>query len=265
MAEVSDLGCRRGRPRRHPRRRLPDRTPVPRRGDGFRWRMSAQGHPRLRCSCDRARAPARWPPAGRGGRDQPRCPRARGRHGRRCAPAPSRPAGRRTRCRLQATLGRRTRLSCAPRRGQAERQGAHVRVYDPQANLNARAVPPALRYVAKRRAALRRRRPGAPPDGLARVRRDRPCLGCRAGAQPQIIDGRNKLDAERRRAPAGASAASVAERDCSVTGPPGAGAGMSGSAWGDGCCWRPGAAVTRRLRAGGPMAAVGGRPRVRAD
>jgi UDPglucose 6-dehydrogenase len=84
--------------------------------------------------------------------------------------------------------------------GQLHLQGADVRVYDPEANNNARAVFPALTYVASTRAALA----GADlvlhltdwpefaaidPDDAGRLVRGR-----------RIVDGRNRLDPDRWRA-----------------------------------------------------------------
>ena len=79
---------------------------------------------------------------------------------------------------------------------QLQQQGAHVRVYDPEASLNARAVAPALTYVASIRAALARADLVLHLTDWPEFAEIDPTWAAGLVSGLQIIDGRNKLDAE---------------------------------------------------------------------
>ncbi len=80
--------------------------------------------------------------------------------------------------------------------GELHRLGAEVRVYDPEASVSARAVEPALTYVASIDTAL------ADADLVLHLTdwpefaEIDPAHAARLVTSRQIIDGRNKLDAD---------------------------------------------------------------------
>jgi len=76
-------------------------------------------------------------------------------------------------------------------------QGAELRVYDPEANNNARKVLPALRYVASAEAALTGADLVLHLTDWPEFTQIDPQRAARLVRHRRIIDGRNKLDAER--------------------------------------------------------------------
>ena len=100
--------------------------------------------------------------------------------------------------RTPTTSATRPRSTSPPR---IQLQGAQVTVYDPKAHgQRPQDVPDAgLRRLGALDAA-RRRPPGAAPDRVARVPRDRPGGARRVVASTRIVDGRNALDPARWRA-----------------------------------------------------------------
>ncbi len=81
--------------------------------------------------------------------------------------------------------------------GQLHLQGAEVRVYDPEACNNARAVVPALTYVASAEAALSRADLVLHLTEWPEFGQIDPVAAGRLVRHRRIIDGRNRLDAER--------------------------------------------------------------------
>jgi UDPglucose 6-dehydrogenase len=80
--------------------------------------------------------------------------------------------------------------------GQLHLKGAEVRVYDPEANNNARAVSPALTYVASTDAALGGADLVLHLTDWPEFREIDPERAGRLARQRRIIDGRNRLDAD---------------------------------------------------------------------
>jgi UDPglucose 6-dehydrogenase len=80
--------------------------------------------------------------------------------------------------------------------GRLHHQGAKVRVYDPAASVNARAVEPALTYVASSDAALAGAELVLHLTDWPEFAEIDPARAARLVSSPQIIDGRNKLDAD---------------------------------------------------------------------
>ncbi|MEO7351960.1 MAG: nucleotide sugar dehydrogenase, partial [Marmoricola sp.] len=79
--------------------------------------------------------------------------------------------------------------------GHLHRQGARVRVYDPEASVNARAVVPALTYVASIEAAMTGAELVMHLTEWPEFAEIDPARAGRLVRNRQIIDGRNKLDA----------------------------------------------------------------------
>jgi len=80
--------------------------------------------------------------------------------------------------------------------GQLHRQGANVRVYDPEASVSARAVAPALTYVASIEAALTDADLVLHLTEWPEFREIDPVWAAGLVTGRRIIDGRNKLDAD---------------------------------------------------------------------
>ena len=80
--------------------------------------------------------------------------------------------------------------------GQLHLRGAEVRVYDPEAGVNARAVSPALTYVASAEAALTGADLVMHLTDWPEFAQIDPQWAARLVRRRRVIDGRNKLDAE---------------------------------------------------------------------